>query len=126
MSVVLAKRLFISAVIFLLTAMAFGYGLAVGRLQIWPYEFMDGLYDVGSGLAKYGEVIPRGRRFRAPSGAARQAVLIHDPYRISDGFYAIAGWDDERKLYAAWLYDNKGERLHTWPIDYYAFDPDGP
>ena len=29
-------------------------------------------------------------------------------------------------LYAAWLYDNTGTRRHTWLIDYFAFDPDGP
>jgi hypothetical protein len=126
MSDTFIKRLFFTAVVFLLTAVSFGYGLAIGRLQIWPYDLMDSLYDVATGLAKYGEVVPRGRRFPAPAGAARQAFTVHDPNRISDGYYAFIGWDDRIKLYAAWLYDSQGNLVHTWPIDYYALDPDGP
>ena len=29
-------------------------------------------------------------------------------------------------IHEAWLYDDKGELHHTWSIDYYALDPDGP
>jgi hypothetical protein len=34
------------------------------------------------------------------------------------GYYAVAGWDDAKKGYAAWLFDAQGKELHYWPLDY--------
>lgn len=126
MSETFLKRVAISSCAFLFSATAFGYGLAVGKYQIWPYETIDSAWQVAKTLAKYGVLIPKGRRVAAPAGASRQAITIHNPDRINDGYYVFIGFDSKNKSYAAWLFDSKGERRHTWLIDYNAVDPDGP
>ena len=126
MSETFVKRVFISSLAFLSAAIMFGYGLAVEQFQIWPYEMIHSVYYAAKSLTEFGEFVPENRRVLAPADAPREAITIHDPDRISDGYYIFVGWDTEIMLYAAWLYDNRGERRHTWRIDYNAMDPDGP
>ncbi len=120
------KRVFISSVVFLLSATLFAYGFAVERYQVWPYQAIYSVWRAAKSLAEFGELVPEGRRVPAPAGASRQAITIHNPGRMSDGYYVFVGWDSENLLYSAWLYDSRGEHRHTWRIDYYALDPDGP
>ena len=83
MSETLAKRVFISSFAFLFTAIVFGYGLAVGTFQIWPYEIIHSVYYAAKSLTEFGELAPEGRRIPAPAGAARQAITIHNAYDVS-------------------------------------------
>jgi hypothetical protein len=128
MSDVIAKRLFQMSVVGAAVAAVFAYGLAVERYQLWPYARLHALADTAKSLAEFGELVPvpSGRRVRAPSGASREIFALHAPEHISDGYYVFVGWDSDASVYAAWLYDNKGKRHHTWPLDYSALDEDGP
>ena len=67
-----------------------------------------------------------GRIVRAPEGASRERVTIHDRDAWMRGYRAIMGWDQASGRYLIWLLDPEGEAIHTWPIDYRRIDPDGP
>jgi len=125
-SEVLAKRVFIFSSAFLIVAVIFAYGIATVMFGIWPYQTIKSVSSAVKSLNEFGELVPEGRRVRAPVVASRQSFTIHDPERIGNGYYVYAGWDSENSLYAAWLYDAAGERRHTWLINYDALDPDGP
>lgn len=125
MSDAFAKRTFIVSAIFLTVTLAFGWGVAAQQYRIWPYPLIDAAVEATQSLVRYGRILPDGRRVTPPPGAARQFMTIHDAARINRGFYAFVGWDGALDSYAAWLYDSHGTRLHTWPIDYTALDPDG-
>jgi hypothetical protein len=120
------KRIFLLSLAFLCSVTVFGYGVAVGMFQIWPYETIRSGWQVTENLVVYGELVPSGRAMAAPAGASRKAFTIHDHNRINEGYYVFTGWDSHIEGYAAWFYDLSGRLLHTWRIDYLALDPDGP
>lgn len=126
MSEIAAKRIFIASCGFLLSMVGFAYGVAVERYQIWPYSVVHESIRLIRDLREFGEPIPPGRRVPAPAEASRELFTVHEPGRVLPGYYAIVGWDDARQRYAAWLYDHRGERRHTWVFNYDALDPDGP
>ncbi len=126
MSETLAKRIFVVSIAFLIAAMMFAYGMATVKFRIWPFSTIRSVSRAVKSLGEFGELVPEGRRVLARDDWSRQSFTIHNPDRIGSGYYVLAGWDSENMRHAAWLYDNKGERRHTWPIDYYALDPDGP
>ena len=126
MSEALAKRLFGFSLAFLLAAAMFGYGVATVKYEIWPYSAITGVAQAVRSLKEFGELVPEGRRVRAQDDWSRESFTIHTPEMIEYGYYVFAGWDSENEIHAAWLYDNQGDLRHTWPIDYYALDPDGP
>jgi hypothetical protein len=111
---------------FLLLSAAFAYGLAVARYEIWPFALAQDAAQAASSLVTFGEIVPQGRRVRAPVHAAREAFTLHDAESTMPGYYAFLGMDHERRLYSARLYDHRGQLMHTWRIDYESFDPDGP
>lgn len=120
------RRIQLASTAFLLAVAGFGYGLAVERYEIWPFQLIrDCSYAVQS-IIHFGEIVPRGRRTEPPLGAAREAFTIHDPARIGEGSFVILGSDGSTGDYAAWLYDTAGRKLHTWRIAYRALDADGP
>jgi hypothetical protein len=125
---VFAKRVFFVSGISLFAGAVFVYGLCVERFQIWPYELVHSTVGVVKSVTEFGEIVPAppGRRVVAPVGASRETFTIHDGGRISDGYYVIVGWDGDVNGYSARLYDKVGDRRHTWRLDYFALDPDGP
>lgn len=128
MSDVVAKRLFQASGVVVILGAAFAYGLAVERFSLWPYSALHELAGSAKSFMEFGELVPvpSGRRVAAPPGASRESFTIHDAQRISDGYYVFVGWDSDASVYAAWLYDSRGERRHMWPLDYAALDADGP
>ena len=126
MSERLSKIAFFSSVLFLLAAGTFIYGVAIGNYKIWPHEKLEEVAYVITSFMKWGEFVPKGRRVVAPPDASRETFTIHTPALVSGGHYVFLGWDHNSARYAAWLYDAKGELLHTWHVDYSALDPDGP
>jgi hypothetical protein len=126
MSEAFVRKVFLASAAFLAALAVFSYGLLVGKHHIWPYATISSAWRAGKTFWEFGELVPEGRRVRAPAGASRDPVTIHDPNRIAEGSYVFLGWDSQSRQYAAWLYDNGGRRLHTWRIDYLALDPDGP
>jgi hypothetical protein len=126
MTEVFSRRVFIASVAVLFGLAAFVYGFAVESRQLWPYAFIQSAYTAARSLILHGEIIPDGRRVRAPRDAAREAFKIHDRSAMANGYYVFVGWDDAQRVYAAWLYDHTGRLLHTWSWDYLRLDPDGP
>ena len=47
------KRIFIISVTFLLATMVFGYGLAVGRFHVWPYDVIHSSLNCPHSLATW-------------------------------------------------------------------------
>jgi hypothetical protein len=121
-----SRRVFIASSAVLFGLGAFAYGFAVEFRQLWPHDLTHSAYSAARSLILYGEIIPEGRRLRAPSNAAREVFKIYDPSAMNEGHYVFLGWDDLRRAYAAWLYDRTGRLLHTWSWDYLSLDPDGP
>lgn len=111
---------------FLVLVCVFGYGLAVGYYEIWPFRTLQGAKEAAESYAKYGELVPPNRRHQAAPDAARVPFQVHAPDERAGGHYVFMGWDEGQGSYAAWLHDADGERLHSWTIDYTALDPDGP
>jgi hypothetical protein len=128
MSDIVAKRFFQATLLGTILAIAFAYGLVVERFQVWPYAQLHGVAGSVKSLLEFGEwvPVPSGRRVRAPSDASRERFTLHAPEQVSNGYYVFVGWDSDVSVYAAWLYDNAGKRLHRWPLDYALLDADGP
>src|SRR4030095_663082 len=121
-----SRRVFIASAAILFGLGAFAYGFAAERRKVWPYHLTQSAYMAARSLILHGEIIPDGRRVRAPRDAAREVFKIHDASAMGDGYYVFVGWDDARRVYAAWLYDRTGKLLHIWSWDYLSLDPDGP
>lgn len=121
-----AKQAFVLSAVFICALGLFGYGLFVGHLQIWPYYMIRATASAAFNLAVFGDLGPVGRRVEPPVHASRKAMIIHDASNITKGYYVFVGWDSNADVYAAWLYDEIGEKHHTWAIDYASLDSDGP
>ena len=95
-----------------------GAGFIAGAKEMWPYEALRSSEQVVSSLLEHGEVVADGRRRRAPEGAARDDVAVHDASAaIGEGFYAVMGWDGNLSSYSVRLYDAAGAVAHVWPVD---------
>jgi len=111
---------------FLLGMLVFGYGLAVGKYQIWPWGLLEQSTEVLKYFIKYGRVIPAANLFhRAPADSPRTRFYIHRPDSVMEGQYVFVGWDDEVGIFSARLYGNEGQHLHTWAWDYNELDTEG-
>jgi hypothetical protein len=126
MSEALYQKLFIASVCFLVALAAFVFGLAVGSNRIWPHDTVQPMWDAAQSLVRFGRIVPKNQLVPAPPDAPRQWFTIYDHKRVMQGYYVFLGWDDQSQQYGAWLYNNNGERLHTWTWHYRALDPDGP
>ena len=122
----MARRISFASLLFLLGSVAFVYGLAVARFQLWPYHIVEAAYSVAKSLQEHGAIIPEGRRIEAPSYAARERFVVRDPKQLNDGYYAFVVWDDSHEAYSAWLLDTKGHIVHRWNLEYSRLDSDGP
>jgi hypothetical protein len=122
----LEKWLFKVSIAFLLAIGIFSYGIRVGRLKLPPYETIKSIYLVTKSLVKFGKIVPKNCLMTAPDYASRENFSIQNDELMMEGYYAFLGWDDRKNRYSAWLYNHLGKQLHTWPIDYYSLDPDGP
>lgn len=121
-----ARRIQLVSIAFLAAVAMFGYGLAVARYEIWPFDLIQQTRQAAASLSEFGELVPAGRRVLAPAGAARERLTLHDPDRVAEGYYAFLGMDDEKQLYSARLYNHRGKQLHAWEVHYEALDADGP
>jgi hypothetical protein len=106
--------------------MAFLYGLAVGVHGVFPYSTLRKVRTIAKSLILDKRIVPEGLFRKAPKDAARKRIKIYDREQMQAGFYIFLVWDDSLGKYAAWLCDEHEDFHHTWPIDYYSMDPDGP
>jgi hypothetical protein len=116
----------IVSAIFLAGVLGAAFGVALVKLQLWPWPLIDQMLEAARSIREFGAVIPSGRRMKAPEHASRERFTVHDSARMQGGYYAFAGWDDASGRYAAWLYDPSGKPLHHWVLDYRLLDEDGP
>jgi len=126
MTDIIAKRFFIMSIIAFLLTGVFTYGIIVGIYKVWPYSILHEIKEIAKSLINEKRIAPDRLVVRTPEDAPKERIKIYDKDLMQSGFYVFLGWDDELRKFAAWLYDDKGNILHTWPIDYYAMDPDGP
>lgn len=126
MTEVINRRIFLASACFLLVVFAFGYGYAVQRFQVWPYEVLKAVEGVYDSLRETGTISPKKRLVKAAPDAVREQFFIHDPDSMIQGYYAFMGWNQLNERYLIRLYDSNGKHLHTWTLDYYALDSDGP
>lgn len=122
----LAKRIQRLSIGFLGVVAVFAYGMAVGHYRVWPYALIQQARQAAASLLEFGELVPEGRRVRAPPGAARVPFTVHAAHAMQDGYYVFLGMNDKSRQYTASLYDRHGALLHEWTIDYALLDPDGP
>jgi hypothetical protein len=126
MSEASSKRVFIGSCLFLLLVLSFFYGFVAGAFGIWPGNMFFKAKEIAQSLIRYKRIAPKDLFCKAAEDSPRQRIKIYRESQMQKGFYAFLGWDERSKTYAAWLYDDEGNLLHTWPIDYYSLDPDGP
>jgi hypothetical protein len=120
------KIVFLLSSCFLALFVSFGFGAAVVRYQVWPYEFLARTYTAAKTLFTQGDFHPGGLLWKVPEYVSREPVRIHRPELVGDGYYVLVGWSQDLDSYAALLHDHLGRHLHTWKLDYLAWDPDGP
>ena len=110
---------------FLVGLLVFGYGIAVGKYQVWPWASLEQVKDVFDSYRRYGRLVPAANLFsRAPADAPREAFHVHQADAVMPGYYVFVGWDDSSDGFAAWLYDSSGELQHRWFWDYEQLDLD--
>jgi hypothetical protein len=111
--------------VFLAASLLFAYGVAVGKFQVWPWAMLEQAKDVFDSYRKYGRLVPASNVFsKAPKDAARASFHVHQADSVMAGQYVFVGWSDQEDRFAAWLYDSRGTRLHTWLWDYDELDLD--
>ena len=121
-----SKRISIFSLVFLISGSIFAYGLAVGNFKMWPFKTIESVYSGALSLLRYGELVPVNRLIKAPKHVSRERFVTYKADKVQPGYYAYMGYDGEKLRYAAWLHNEKGEKIHEWDLSYLNFDPDGP
>jgi len=119
------KLIFLASSMFILFLLVFFYGAMVGRFEYWPYKTLQEAKVTTLTLLRTGTLSPENRLIRAPAERAGR-IEIPRPDLVADGYRVFLGWNQNAGGYAAWLFDETGEELHTWAIDCHALDPHGP
>lgn len=125
MSEKVEKRVFFVSLAFVFITAVFIYGILVGAYQYWPYEVLQEAKSTLALIRENKSLVSEDVYVEAAPGAPRKKVHVYDD-SVQSGFYAILGWDDTEQMYAVWLYNETGKKLHTWKIDYLSLDTDGP
>jgi Arylsulfotransferase (ASST) len=120
------KWLFTVSLFLVLSVVMFSYGFAVGKREIVPYETIKAFYHMARSIVKFGALVPENRIVPSPGNPSGKVFSVLKSEKMQDGYYAFLLWDQEKISYAAWLYDQKGKKLHKWLLDYKTMDPDGP
>lgn len=120
------KYYFVCSFIVLSLFTTFGYGLLVGKYHYWPHDTLVLAQNAVESLLKMGTIRPEHVWARPAPDAPRDRISVYDSELVPAGYYAFMGWDERDRRYAVWLYNHAGEKVHTWTIDYFSLDPDGP
>lgn len=118
--------IFRTSLIVLVVTLIFTYGYLVAKNKYPPHETMSQIHTAISSFLNFGEVVPLNRLHKAPDGASREVFSIHNKAKLLAGYYVVAGWDHSRKAYSVWLYDHAGDLKHSWVMNYWEYDEDGP
>ena len=121
-----SKRTFLISAWLLFGGLCFWGGFLVEYYKSWPERFLVRVQRVPVSLWRFGTIAPDNLIIPPPANASRERFVVHDTSRRMNGYYGLLGWDDERGTYSAWLYNKDGQLLHTWRLDYWTLDPDGP
>jgi len=125
MSKNIEKKIFVLSLGFLCLSAIFSYGVLVGMYKYWPYDTLIQFKSAAKMLFVHESVVSEDLFVTPASDAPRKDITIYED-TVQKGYYAFLGWDNREQKYSVWLYDDKGEKLHTWKIDYTSLDPDGP
>jgi hypothetical protein len=119
------KLLSLISLCFLCLLAAFAYGVAVGQYRLWPHDFLRRISLAAEMLFVHKSTAPRELFLTPAADAPRKRITLYDD-GLQPGYYAFLGWNGPEGLYSVWLYDHKGNELHTWNIDYRQLDEDSP
>jgi hypothetical protein len=125
MSEKLEQRIFLVSLGFICVTAVFAYGVAVGVYKVWPYRALVKVRDAATMLLVHESTVSEDLFVKPARGSPRKAITIFDQ-SVQKGYYAFLGWDNPQQQYSVWLYNDKGQKLYTWKIDYESLDPDSP
>ena len=111
---------------FLAVLVGFVCGIVMMQYKVWPYQALQTAKGHVGTYLMAGQWAPEKLLVLAPPRASRERVVVHQPTALMPGYRAIMGWDTDAERYAVWLFNDQGQHLHSWPIDYKAIDLDGP
>lgn len=118
----LADRLPIIAFIAGIAILSFGYGIAAGIYQLFPYDIVQRAITAGQALQEE-RAIPA-NPYALAVEHDKAGVTIHDPARSFDGYTFVTGFrDGEHK---AMLLDMDGNVRHEWSVLFSAIWQDPP
>jgi hypothetical protein len=120
------KKVFILSIGFLLLLVVFTYGVLVGAYKYWPFDTFSQIKSLARTFTETGTLTPDDLLVSPAKGAPRERITFYGANKLLGGFYAFLGWDNQTQYYSVWIYNNEGEKLHTWKIDYTSLDSDGP
>lgn len=119
------KFILVISMLVLVGSLAFVSGVYAGYKEIWPTDLIrDAKKTVVNLLSGVG-FHPPGALVKRAANASPGRIFISKDDPPVPGYLAIMGYDPDRRAWAIWLIDEKGQELHKWPIDYRAYDPDG-
>lgn len=96
----------------------FGYGVSVGKYQIFPYQFLDLAMDGFREIRGSSELL---WYYRKHQGPPRPAITNTD--RSYEGLNLVVRIAAERAL-SAEIMDMDGNILHNWDLDWFKIWPD--
>jgi len=102
------------------------YGVLVGAYNYWPFHTLDQIKNIVKTFTETGTLSPENLLVIPAQDAPRERITTYGASQLQEGYYAFLGWDNQAKHYTVWIHNHKGEKLHTWKIDYTSLDPDGP
>lgn len=115
----IAKIFFGISVSILILAAAFLFGVATQYLKIWPHDLMWSTARAAISLIKYGEILPEELVSRKPGNRnSVKKIELFSPGQMMPGYRAFTGYDKKTGQHATWLINEKGENIHSWPINY--------
>lgn len=121
----LSYFLFMFSLVFLFYAS----GFLTALMKLPPYDLLTEAYEALPELAQYWEndigLTPTRHLFSANPG--RKKFSIIDKSNVAEGYTIIAGLTPGKSTWlGVLLYDQTGQAIHYWPVDYAKLDPTGP
>ncbi len=121
-----SKSFFILSFVFLFVLGTFALGMLTVRKNWVVWQKTKEISDVVKSLYRTGQALPNSSYFLRPAAAPDQRYQVSDSAAVAPGWVAVTRLDASRPGYQVDLLDSDGKVVHTWPIDYPKFVPDGP